>query len=136
MSTPNRSLFDNQKGITILEVLIATAVLSASLIVFFQSFSIGAQTSNRSQNHILATLIAESVIERIGNDIPLKNGISSGSNDLSFDWQATISSNEAVKTLKSSSKATLHDVSVNVSWLENGKVRNITLNTAKLRLAK
>ncbi|MEP3243991.1 MAG: prepilin-type N-terminal cleavage/methylation domain-containing protein [Sneathiella sp.] len=121
-------------GFTIIEVLVATAILSVALTVIFQSISTGAIVSNKSQKYIAAILTAESLMDRIGNDLPLRNSKETGKTDLDFRWKSVIRPyKDRIKT-QSHANATLHDISLEVFWEENGKNRSINLYSAKIHL--
>lgn len=135
MPSPNAKSDQATRGFTLIEVLIATGIAAVALVVFFQSFSLGAQATDRTQNMTLAALSAESLMDRFGNDIPLQNGEFSGITDLGFDWQAIISPHEQQATSRSPS-ATLHTIALSLSWLDNGVVRSVDFSTIKIRLTK
>jgi general secretion pathway protein I len=59
------------RGFTLIEVLVAFAILAVSLVVLMRAFSAGLDSIERSERHATATLLARSTLEQVGITIPL-----------------------------------------------------------------
>lgn len=76
-------------GFTLLEVLIALTILAVSVGVLFTSFSMTADGTRVAQRDIEVASAAQSVLARVGVDIPLRPGEQSGRVG-ELDWIVTI----------------------------------------------
>lgn len=79
-----------KKGFTLLEVLVALAILTLSLGVLYQSFGLGLDTTKRSVRELNASAVAESILDRLGKDLPLSIGEVSGEAPPDLQWRAVI----------------------------------------------
>jgi general secretion pathway protein I len=70
--------------------LVALAILTLSLGVLYQSFGLGLNTTNRAKDELEASALAESVLDRVGADLPLRKGELSGSGAPDFNWRVVI----------------------------------------------
>lgn len=134
MSRFNKKPLVTNRGFTLIEVLVATAILAVTLTILFQSFSGGINATVKSQKHILAILSAQSLMDRIGHDIPLKNGSKEGETELGLKWRSIIGFAE--KPSNNPRAPTLHAVKVEVIWKERNKDRSLDLSTMKIRLTQ
>jgi general secretion pathway protein I len=76
-------------GFTLLEVLIALTVLAVSVGVLFTSFSMTASATRVAHRDIEVASAAQSVLARVGVDIPLRPGEQAGRVG-EFDWIVVI----------------------------------------------
>lgn len=65
-------------GFTLIEILIAFAILAITLVTLFRVFGGGLATTARLEQNAAALLLARSTLERVGTDIPLVAGEQSG----------------------------------------------------------
>ena len=65
-------------GFTLIEILVALAILAVILAVFAQVLSGSVLSARRIDAETQALLVARSTMERIGRDLPLQPGTSSG----------------------------------------------------------
>ena len=117
--TPLQAVFRHKKGFTLLEVMIAVAILSISLVALFgsQSRSLSLATEAHFNNiaPMLASLKLAEVQSRI---IPLENNEGDFEDDFSnFSWtldvsDAALDSFETLENLQ----PPLQQVSLTVSW--------------------
>ncbi len=68
-----------ERGIALLEVLIACAIIAAMLGVTYQAMQTHARAASRLDSQRQAVLIAQSVLARVGADIALAPGVTEGS---------------------------------------------------------
>jgi general secretion pathway protein I len=76
-------------GFTLLEVLIALTILAVSVGVLFTSFSMTANGTRIAHSDVEIASAAQSVLARVGVDIPLRAGEQSGRVG-ELDWIVTI----------------------------------------------
>lgn len=131
----------SQRGFTLLEVLVAFAILGISLGVLLQAFATGLRNTALAEEYTLATLHAESVLAMIGVEEPLQEGSLGGEIDDKFSWRANISVFEDVTSESSSSalnqrtSATVYHVIAEVFWdIGNGDTRSTVLETLRVAL--
>jgi len=78
------------RGFTLLEVLVALAILTLSLGVLYQSFGLGMNTTHRAAAELNASAAAESLLDRLGADLPLHSGELSGKAEPDLNWRMAI----------------------------------------------
>ena len=70
-----------QSGYTLLEVVVAFAILTLSLSALFESFSITLRRSEKVRNMSRAVLLAESTRDRVGVELPATSALSEGADE-------------------------------------------------------
>ncbi len=140
-----------KKGFTLLEVMVAVAILSLGLIITIQSFSISLRIVNTSLNLSKATLLAQrklSEIELEGSSFESLNSGDFGENYPDFGWETDITPVELEELLtetgledmpvfheKSFTETGLEDmpslyqIAITIFWQERGKRRDLTFTT-------
>ena len=117
-------------GFTLIEVLVALAILAITFGFAFRAFSGGAYLLDRDGYEERAVLRARSELARIGRDIPLQDGETDGRSAGGFAWKVTIT------PFGSAAGGLLgHQVAVEVGWREGREERRIQLQTIRLGLA-
>jgi len=111
---PSRS---RTEGFTLIEVLVAFAILAIALVVLFQAFGSGSRAIETSERHLMATMLARSVLDDIGSETPIVAGERSDAIGDGYRW--------AIRTAPSPSIAPIKDgdwiqvpyvVEVEISW--------------------
>ncbi len=126
----SRSRDASRAGFTLLEVLIAFAVLSMTLIAAYQLLGTGLRGSERAERATLALLAAESKLAEIGGSAPLRAGRSGGALGGGYRWRAEVRRHrEPAATPGSALPVAAYQVSVTVSW---GAAGSVTLDTLRL----
>ena len=132
-----------QRGFTLLEVLVAFAILGISLGVLLQAFATGLRNTALAEEYTLATLHAESVLAMIGIEEPLQEGDLQGEIDDKFAWRAVVtvfedeaSDDSAASQLNRRLAATPYHVVAEVFWGNGngGSARSVALETVRLAL--
>lgn len=120
-------------GFTLLEVLVAFAVLAVSLGVAFEIFSTGMRNSRAADAYSRATLHAESTLERVASEAPLTAGEDTGEFGDGFAWRAVVRPYpiEGVDG-DAEGAARAMEVVVSVAWQDGQRQRSITLATLRL----
>jgi general secretion pathway protein I len=122
-------------GFTLLETIIAFAILSFALVAAMQAFSSGLRSQEAAEGTGTAVLHARSKIDEIGTAIPLVPGLAGGVYADGSRWQASISpypnpvGGYGVGSGSGRPVLAAYLVSVTVSW---GASRAVTIETVKL----
>lgn len=107
----------NTRGFSLLEILIAFAILAISLTILIKIFSTGVSTAMLAQDYTNAVQLAEGLMAKVGTELPLQVGVTEGSSYESYHWTIRIvpylpNIDYNPKTLS----AELFKVSVQVMW--------------------
>jgi len=123
-----------QRGFTLIEILVAFMILAMSLTVIFRIFSGGLRNVALSEDYARAVLVAESHLSTVGISEPLERGVTSGEWGERFRWQRVIEHYQPWEQEKELTAPLLaYRVSVNVDWEHAGRTRQITLNSVRLK---
>ena len=116
------------RGFLLLEVLVALAVLALSLGVLLQSFSTGSRMVVTSGHYNRAGELAQSRLARVGLDVPLRPAVLQG-RDGAYAWRLEIAPWAEVAP---GAGLLPYDVTVTVTWNEDGRTRQRRLATLRL----
>lgn len=132
------------KGFSLLEILVAFAIMAVALTIVLRIFGSGVNTALVSEEYTLAVQIAESLMARIGVETPLQPGEYSGIEGDKYAWWvgvASVAGPPPVKTGRFRSQQlqpvqpslSMMAVKVRVSWGDDGdRQRVVELNGLKL----
>ncbi len=140
--SPGRSpsTTDRRRGFTLLEVLVAFAVLAVALGVAFEIFATGLRGARSADALTRAVLIAESRLARIGVETELTPGESEGETDDGTRWRIEIHDQPAEdgdeERVVTPSLPILLDIIVTVSWGEGAGRQSFVLRTSRLAPGK
>ncbi|MFZ4790203.1 MAG: type IV pilus modification PilV family protein [Candidatus Competibacteraceae bacterium] len=121
-----------QRGFSLLEVLVAFAILSISLGVLLQVFATGLRNVGLSDDYSQATLYAQSILAAMGREIPLSEGVRSGPVNDRLSWRSTVSAYVEGLPDPEKSRVRAYRVSVEVYWPGLVQNRSVTLETLRL----
>lgn len=127
-----------QAGFSLLEVLVAFAILAVSLGVLMQIFSRATITTVTTAQYSRAVALAEARLAAVGRAIPLKEGTVSGDPEDGFAWEIGIVPIEldeapAQSGLSNTTSAvTTYRVTVTALWHDGPRGRRLTLSTLRL----
>jgi general secretion pathway protein I len=127
-------------GFTLLEVMIAIAILGISLVLTLELFGGALSSTSLSRHYTEATFLARHKLE----ELSLENQLAPGSQQgdfgeeyAAYHWQAEISPYSipqlAAVTDESAAQPQVVQISLKVSWEERGRtysVELVTLNTS------
>jgi prepilin-type N-terminal cleavage/methylation domain-containing protein len=119
-----------QCGFTLLEVLVAIAVLAIALTVFMQLFSMNLRSIGASEDHVAASIRAEAKMREILDDEEL--GEKAWSEIADDGSRIDVSVTEALKERSEALQVMLFDVELTVRWKKGDKERVQTLRTLKV----
>lgn len=126
-----------QQGFTLLEVLLAFLVFAMSFAVTLEILTGAIRNTARAREQTEATLIAQSLMDQVGLDIPLRNGSSVEGEEGVYRWQIDIfpyqggSENARSLELAELTGIDLLEVECIVSWGEGGRERSQVFSTVK-----
>ena len=119
-----------EQGFSLLEVLVAFAILAISMGILFQSYSTGVRGVTLSREYAKATELAQSQLAQVGSAIPLQDGTLSGEWADQYQWMVAIG--RASELQRPDSVYVLYSVDIRVGWLEGERQRSVNLSTLKL----
>lgn len=119
-----------QRGFSLLEILIAFAILALSLGILLRIFSSGVNAAGVAEEYTTAVRIAESLMAETGVVRPLQPGVASGVENNKYEWRvAVVPFRFTAPNLNTATiPAELFKIRVDVGW--GG--RQIELTTLKL----
>jgi len=125
------------KGFSLLEILVAFAIMAVALTIVLRIFGSGVNNAVISEEYTLAVQIAESLMARTGVETPLQIGEATGTEADKYDWQVTVrpvAQTGATDSGQAQNAETLQllSVKIKVSWgEEEDRQRSIELNSLK-----
>jgi len=119
-----------QRGFTLIEIIVSLAILAVALGALFQSFSTGLRATAVTDRQAAAVMLAQSLLDRIGQDIPLAAGEQAGVSDDGLRWSIAIAPSPLIAPERRADSPLLpFDVVVTVAS-DGG--RPLTLTTLRL----
>jgi len=113
-------LRNDSKGFTLIEVLVAFAILALTLMVLLQVFGTGLRTVDASERSLMATMLARSLLDDLGAETPVVPGERSGEIGEGYRWRMEIVPSRTIAPVRSGDQSQVpYEVRVEVSW--NGR---------------
>jgi general secretion pathway protein I len=123
----------SQHGFSLLEVLVAFAILAVSLGVLLGIFSRATSATIASAQYSQAATLAESLLTLVGHEILLEEGTVSGETESGFSWELTLLELDLSEEFPTSTPSvTAYRVNAGVLWFDAGRPRRLMLATLKL----
>ena len=119
-------------GFTLIEVLVALAVLAITAGFAFRAISGAVVLSERGGREQTALVIAQGLIDRVGHDLPLREGEDSGRTADGFRWQVRQSPYAGSAAPAALPYARGLVVDVTVSWTDQRRTRLLHLSTLRI----
>jgi general secretion pathway protein I len=117
-----------KSGFTLLEILVALAILSVTLGALYQTFSASLSYQTTAAREAQGISIAQSLLARVGADMPAKAGEFSGDAGDGFAWQLTITPVD----VPAGAPVMPVEVKVSVAWQTGAAAHSIMLHSTRL----
>jgi general secretion pathway protein I len=129
--TPSReTLLNGEKGFTLLEVLVALAILGIAVTVIIQLFSANLRTLSASEDYVSASLQGAAKMRALLDDKDLDEKawteISPEGYRLDIDVKEGLTDRTEMLPVK------LLDIALTIQWTKGNRVRSMTFQTLKL----
>lgn len=120
-------------GFTLLEVLVAMAILSVSLVIVLQLFSGGLHSSGISEDYTRAVFHARAKMEEVLTSESLAPGEWSGDFGDGFGWRVSIAHpGEDAEEDQVDTDSALFRIDVDVLWADGQNERHVGVSTLKI----
>jgi general secretion pathway protein I len=132
-SHPGNRRVRRQAGFSLLEVLVAFAILALSLGVLLQIFARAMSTTAVSGSYSRAAAMAEARLAEVGVTVPLQEGDLTGDPDDGLSWALRVTQLDASDIFPDQAPpVTPYRVTATVSWGERGAERQLSLTSLRL----
>jgi prepilin-type N-terminal cleavage/methylation domain-containing protein len=124
---------DEASGFTLLEVVIAMAIVGLGVVTLLQLFSMGLRLGARSSAHTEANSYARQVMDEVLARRILEDGTERGSAEANRRWTLQIQPvRQPDQTLALSNAWELKEISLDVVVMDGGRERHVELRTLRL----
>ena len=121
------------RGMTLIEVLVAFVILSLAMGVIMQIFFGGMRNARLADGYSRAVFLAQSKLAAVGVEQPLMAGDANGQLGADMRWRITVNPYDdggAADRLLMTQR--LYQVQVVVSWSDEGRQRQIALDSLRM----
>jgi len=123
----------SQAGFSLLEVLVAFAILALTMGVLLQIFSRALSTTAVSGSFARAAELAEATLARAGVETPLEEGDSAGEADGGFTWAMRVTQIDVSDLFPDQSPpVTTYRVTATAYWQDGAAERHFSLATLRV----
>ena len=120
------------RGISLLEVLVAFAIMALALGVLLRIFGTGLRSSAAAERYSAATLWAESLMAGAGSTWPLDPGEEDGSLTGGYRYRRVVRPYDPGPVTGPLPRVPLVSIGVEVAWTEGEKTRRVVLSSLRL----
>jgi general secretion pathway protein I len=121
-----------QGGFTLVEVVVAMAILGISLVLVIELFSGGLRLGRASEEYTVAAQLARQKIEEIALYKQVKEGIEEGEFDSTYRWQMEVKKIDLLPLANETDykpPADLYQIQVRIIWKSGSKERTTRVET-------
>jgi len=122
-------MLTSQKGFTLLEILVALAILAAAVTIMFQLFSASLRNIAASEDIVAASLRAETKMREVLGKEELSPD--SWTEDTNDGYKCAVNITEALQQKTDSLPMQLLQIDLVLTWIKNSKERSLHLKTYK-----
>jgi len=128
-------------GFTLLEVMLAFVIFALSFATVLEIMAGSMRSVRRASDDTQVALLAQSIIDLVGTEIPLEEGQFSGNGMDRYDWNMGIylyaASDEDVRTLELAelSGIELYQIDLDINWQAGRRDRSVHFSTIRSILA-
>ncbi len=124
------SMTSRKGGFTLLEILVALALLGIAITVILQLFSTNLRALSVSGDYISAALRTEAKMREILEDTDLTEKSWSEITDEGYRFDASVT--ETLKERTENLQVRMFEIDLTMQWSEGSKIKFITLKTMKV----
>jgi general secretion pathway protein I len=132
---PTRSCSNRRAGFTLLEVLIAFAIVALSLAALFKAAGFGFDAVHRSGRYEEALSRAKSHLAAVGKDVDQLAGTREGDDGGGYRWELDVRPFQGATPAANGQQAAvamLYAVRVTISWHEGRGTDEVSLRSERL----
>lgn len=122
-----------KQGFTLLEVMVALAILSIGLLVMIELIAWALRSASTSQEHTQAVFLARQKMEELLLDPSLKEGALEGEFNGGYRWSVQVVE-KGLREIRSPQEGRwtrLMELRVKVAWPSRGRERSLQLTSLK-----
>jgi general secretion pathway protein I len=130
---------DPESGFTLLEVLVAFAIVAISLAALIKGVGFGLGAVDAASRYEEAVSRAKSHLAALGPDVVRLIGVHRGDDGGGYRWQINVAPERVAPQLGGRAyldNLRLYDVAVTISWKDGERLRRVTLRTARLGMSR
>ena len=121
----------SEAGFTVIEIIVALAILALSLSVLFGVISDGLLRTNHAAKVEQAVSLAQSLLAKIGTEIPVRQGLVAGEFADGFRWNVRMEP-YGDNADRQQWPLDAYKVSAEVIWGDRSREESITVSTLRL----
>ena len=131
----------SSSGFTLLEVMLAFVIFALSFAAVLEIMAGSMRGVRRASDETQTALLAQSIMDQVGTEIPLAEGGFNGIEMDRFQWQLDIypyfpdEVDTSTPDLAEMSGIKLYQVVLDVEWETGGRLRNVQFSTIRSVLA-
>ena len=126
MPSISRTARRGDQGFSLLEMLVAIAILGLCLGVLYQSTSGATRNVRADERYAYGVELARSLLANYSR-VPAAGVNEQGETQGEFRWQ--VASSPVEQRRGAPQRGSLHDIEITVSWKDGGRQRDVTLNS-------
>jgi len=127
------ALLRSRPGFSLIEVLVALAILGIALGAMMPRISLGSLAAERASRTEEAVLLAEQLLTETGRTIPLPSKEpAQGNTPAGFSWRISTCCIRTVANTSGQTAAGIVDVTADVSWLSMRGTQSISLTGRRI----